>query len=256
MKIIIIIVIIIMYGQFTKNTDGIDWEKSWSWLRNGDLKGCTEALVCSAQEQALRTNYTKHYIDKTNDTPLCRMCSDKGETVSHLASECAKLAQTEYKRRHDNVARYIHWLLAEKCGFERATKWYEQKPEGVLENCKIKLLWDFMIQCDRVVEARRPDIVVVDKEKKDVKIIDIAIPGDNRVKGKEQEKIEKYQPLKEQIGKLWNMEKVTVIPGPLGCISYCFEEHMEKIGIDVKLQVIQKTALLGTARILRQTLSM
>eukprot|EP00795_Rhopilema_esculentum_P003517 gene3517-biopygen1669 len=127
-----------MYGQFTKNTDGIDWEKSWSWLRNGDLKGCTEALVCSAQEQALRTNYTKHYIDKTSDTPLCRMCGDKGETVSHLVSECAKLAQTEYKRRHDNVA--------------------------------------------RVVEARRPDIVVVDKEKKDVKIIDIAIPGDNRVK--------------------------------------------------------------------------
>eukprot|EP00795_Rhopilema_esculentum_P009699 gene9699-biopygen2667 len=161
-----------MYGQFTKNTDGIDWEKSWTWLRNGDLKGCTEALVCSAQEQALRTNYTKHYIDKTSDTPLCRMCGDKGETVSHLVSECAKLAQTEYKRRHDNVARYIHWLLAEKCRFERATKWYEQKPEGVLENHKFKLLWDFMIQCDRVVEARRPDIVVVDKEKKDVKIID------------------------------------------------------------------------------------
>ena len=116
-----------------------------------------------------------------------------------------------------------------------------------------------MIQCDRVVEARRPDIVVVDIEKKDVKIIDIAIPGVNRVKDKEQEKIEKYQPLKEQIGNLWNMKKVTVIPvviGALGCISYCFEEHMEKIGIDVKLQVIQKTALLGTARILRQTLSM
>ena len=116
-----------------------------------------------------------------------------------------------------------------------------------------------MIQCDRAVQARRPDIVVVDKEKKDVKIIDTAIPGDNRVKGKEQEKIEKYQQLKEQIGNLWNMKKVTVIPvviGALGCISYCFEDHMEKIGIDVKLQVIQKTALQGTARILRQTLSM
>ena len=62
-----------MHGQFTKNADGIDWEKKWSWLRNGDLKGCIEALVCSAQEQALCTNYTKHYIDKTSDTPLCRM---------------------------------------------------------------------------------------------------------------------------------------------------------------------------------------
>ena len=62
-----------MHGEFTRKTDGIHWEKSLSWLRSGDLKGCTEALVCSAQEQSLRTNYTKFHIDKTSDTPLCRM---------------------------------------------------------------------------------------------------------------------------------------------------------------------------------------
>ena len=137
--------------------------------------------MCSAQEQGLRTYQTKHYIDKTSDTPFCRMCCDMGETVSHLVSECAKLPQTEYKRRHNNVARYIHWLLVEKCEFERATKWYEQKPEGVLENHQFKLLWDFMIQCDRFVQVRRPDIVVVNKKTKEVKIIDIAIPVDGRV---------------------------------------------------------------------------
>ena len=120
--------------------------KKRSWLRRGDLKRCTEALVCSAQEQSLRTNYTKLHIDKTSDTPLCRMCGDKGETISHLVSECAKLAEREYKRRRDNVVRYIHWLLAEKSGFDRAAKWYEQKPDGVLENEDFKLLWDFRIQ--------------------------------------------------------------------------------------------------------------
>ena len=54
-------------------------------------------------------------------------------------------------------------------------------------------------------------------------------------------------------------EKVTVIPaviGALGCISNSFESYMEKVGADVKLQVVQKTALLGTASILRKTLSM
>ena len=58
---------------------------------------------------------------------------------------------------------------------------------------------------------------------------------------------------------LWNMKKVTVIPvviGALGCISNCFGSYMEKIGVEVKLQVVQKTALLGTANILRKTLSM
>ena len=196
-----------MHGQYTRASNGIDWEKSWSWLRRGDLKGCTEALVCSAQEQSLRTNYTKYHIDKTSDTPLCRMCGERGETVSHLVSECSKLAQREYKRRHDNVAKYIHWLLAEKYGFERATNWYEEKPEGVMESQDLKVLWDFVIQCDRFVQARRPDIVVVDKIKKEVKLIDIAIPGDCRVKEKEQEKIEKYEQLKEEIARLWSMKR-------------------------------------------------
>ena len=46
-------------------------------------------------------------------------------------------------------------------------------------------MWDFTIQCDRTIEARRPDIVLVDKKNKEVIIIDIAVPGDSRVKEKE-----------------------------------------------------------------------
>ena len=47
-----------------------------------------------------------------------------------------------------------------------------------------------MIQCDRMIEARRPDIALVNKKNKEIKIIDIAVPGDSRVKEKEFEKIE------------------------------------------------------------------
>ena len=179
--------------------------------------------------------------------------------MSHLVSECSKLAQREYKRRHDNVARYVHWQLCLKGGFERAAKWYEQKPEGVVENDNFKILWDFTIQCDRMVEARRPDIVFVDKKEKEVKIIDIAVPGDVRVKDKELEKIEKYQLLREEVGRIWGMKKVIVVPvviGALGAVSNGFDKHLEKIGINIKLEVIQKTALLGTARILRTVLSL
>ena len=35
------------------------------WIAKVDLKGSTEALICSAQEQALRTNYTRFHIDHT-----------------------------------------------------------------------------------------------------------------------------------------------------------------------------------------------
>ena len=111
-----------MHGQFVRDKEGVNWDKSWQWMAKGDLKGCTEALICSAQEQALRTNYTKFHIDKNADSPMYRMCGEKGEAISHLVSECGKLAQREYKRRHDNVVRYVHWQLCNKGGFERADK--------------------------------------------------------------------------------------------------------------------------------------
>ena len=78
------------------------------------------------------------------------------------------------------------------------------------------------------------------------------------MKDKELEKLEKYQLLKDEIAKLWRMRKVIVVPvviGALGAVSGNFKEYMKRIGVNVRLEVIQKTALLGTAKILRKVLS-
>ena len=75
-----------------------------------------------------------------------------------------------------------------------------------------KILWDSIVQCDRKIEARKPDIVFIDKKERVVIITDLAIPGDDRVKGKELEKLEKYQLLKDEIAKVWRMRKVIVVP--------------------------------------------
>ena len=237
-----------MHGQFVRELQGVDWDKTWQWLLKGDLKGCTEALICSAQEQALRTNYTQFHIDKTADSPLCRMCGERGESIYHLISECGKLAQHEYKRRHDDVARYVHWQLCQNVGIESCDKWYEHKPECVMENNDYKIYWDFMIQCDRKIEARKPDVVLIEKWTKDVRIIDIAIPGDKRVKDKEIEKLEKYQMLKEEVRRLWKMKTVTVLPiviGALGAVSQRFTGYVNKVGANIRLEIMQKSALLG-----------
>ena len=125
------------------------------------------------------------------------MCDNKNETVSHTESECGMLAQREYKRRHDNVARYVYWRFCEKYKLHRTYKWYDHKPEGVVENIEYKMLWDAMIQCNKKIKTRKLDFVLVDKKKKEVKIIDVAIPGDVRVWEKKLEKIDTYKPLKE-----------------------------------------------------------
>ena len=85
----------------------------------------------------------------------------------------------------------------------------------------------------------------------------MAIPGDNRVGGKEIGKIEKYQELKREIKSLWLVRKIEVVPvviGALGSVSKKFEQWMKKIGITVKVEQVQVTTLLETARILRRLL--
>ena len=49
------------------------------------------------------------------------------------------------------------------------------------------------------IKARKPDIVLVNKNERSFAIIDIAIPGEIRISEKEKEKIERYQELKREI---------------------------------------------------------
>ena len=58
-------------------------------------------------------------------------------------------------------------------------------------------------------------MVVVDKMKSTCKIIDFAVLGDSRVQEKEKEKIEKYQDLRRELQKIWNV-RVKIIPVLLG----------------------------------------
>ena len=78
------------------------------------------------------------------------------------------------------------------------------------------IYWDFMIQCDRLTEARKTDVVQIDKRTTEVKIIDIAILGDKRVKDKEMKKERKM--LKEEVKRLWKMKSVTVLPVVIGAL--------------------------------------
>ena len=92
-----------------------------------------------------------------------------------------------------------------------------------MEDDDIKLIWDINIQY--VMEARRTDLIMVDKEAKSCVITNVAIPGDCRIHEKEIEKIEKYQNLKRELKRLQSLKKIEVEPvavRALRCISKGF----------------------------------
>ena len=94
-------------------------------------------------------------------------------------------------------------------------------PATVLENDSHKLIWDFNIQTDHLIPARRPDLIIINKKKRICKIVDFAVSADHRINLKECEKKDKYLDLARELKKLWNM-KVTFVPiviGALGTIT-------------------------------------
>ena len=51
--------------------------------------------------------------------------------------------------------------------FDRTNKWYMHHPAPVLENNSHKLLWDFNIQTDQLIPTRRPDLIIINKKKRE-----------------------------------------------------------------------------------------
>ena len=208
-----------LHGQFAKDTDDIKTNESFNWLYKGELKRDTESLILAAQEQALNTNSVKARTYNLQENEINADCVVmRPRMLRTLLVVAKKLAQKEYKRRHDKVACFIHWLLCKKYDLEHTDKWYQHQPAPVVETKRYKLLWDFSIQIDRVIEHRRPDIIIVDWEEKECFTIAVAIPADQNIADKEWEKISKYSELKLEVIRLWNV-KVKVIPIVVGALK-------------------------------------
>ena len=224
-------------------------------MTSGELKKEIGGFIIAAQDQALRTNANKTKIDKTANDSKCRLCKEKEETFDHLVSACSKIAQTDYKERHNKVASMLHWNLCKKYNLPAADKWWEHKIEKVLQNNEAKILWDFKIQTDKHMAHNIPDITVV--EKKQVWLVDVAILGDSRIQQKEVKKITKYQDLKIEVERLWE-RKATVVPvviGALEAIPRDLTKYLNTLVLDkITPSQLQKAALLGIAHTLRKYL--
>ena len=99
-------------------------------------------------------------------------------------------------------------------------------------------------------------IIIRDNEKGTCMLIDVAISGDRNVIKKEAEKILKYKDLSVEIQRMWNVKPkvIPVIIGETGTVSKSFRKYVSNIPGKHEVKELQKTAILGTAHILRKVL--
>jgi hypothetical protein len=84
----------------------------------------------------------------------------------------------------------------------------------------------------------------------------VAISGDRIVIKIEAEKILKYKDLTTEIQRMWNVKTkvIPVIIGAAGTISKSFRKYVSNIPGKHEVKELKKTAILGTAHILRKVL--
>jgi hypothetical protein len=113
------------------------------------------------------------------------------------------------------------------------------------------------LQTDRTIPNNKPEIIIRDNEKGTCLLKDVAISGDRNVIKKEAEKILKYKDLTMEIQHMWNVKTrvIPVIIGATGTISKSFRKYLSNITRNHEVREVQKTAILGTAHILRKVLT-
>ena len=118
-----------------------------------------------------------------------------------------------------------------------------------------KILWDFNIYTYNIISARRPDIVLIDKQTKKTIIIDINCPADKNITKNEKEKINKYISLQVELERVWET-KITIVPIVIGCLGSTtnnLRKYAERLSLDEQhIRLLQRETLLGSARIIRR----
>ena len=120
----------------------------------------------------------------------------------------------------------------------------------------VTILWNQQVQTDRTIPNNKPDIIIRDNEKGTCMLIDAAISGDRNVIKKEAEMILKYKDLTIETQRMWNVKTkaIPVIIGATGTILKSFRKFLSNIPGKHEVKELQKTAILGTAHILRKVL--
>jgi hypothetical protein len=142
------------------------------------------------------------------------------ETIEHVITGCPILAPTDYKNRHDQVAKIIHIELDKIHNLlHTSPPYYIYPPDPHMENDSSKLYWDKQITSNKTLEFNKPDIILIDRKTNKGIIIDITVPDSQNIQKTISTKITKYQPLRIQLKRIWKLAEVTVVPVVLSAMG-------------------------------------
>ena len=252
-----------IHGVFMKTSlrEDRDFRLTHRWLRRGKQRAETEALIVAAQDGVIMTRAYQSRVLKLPVNPMCRRCHKRPETIGHILSHCDAHFWSLYKERHDRVVAVLYHHLCRTLGLKVLMPWEPIPP--VQDNDKAKLLWDPSIPTDRVLEHRRPDMVLTLKLRSTILLFEMACAYDSLLREREQEKANKYQELAADMACQnpgYSVKVVPLVIGDLGSIGGLAESLrtapiFTPRQLSAVLDAMQSSVIYASTRILKRHLA-
>ena len=163
-----------------KRCADLNWVQSCAWIK----KGCVSAEAERNARVVMEGNLT------IAEGRMCRACKSVPETIPHIVSSCPHWVANLYEWRHNDVLRNIHYALCRKYGLKPPH--FRHQLEPVLENDKVKILVDVPIQTLTPLAHNRPDLVIFDKVKKQITVVEVRVSWFTCIKEQINAKVYKY----------------------------------------------------------------
>ena len=223
-------------GAWTKWENAVERKVTWAELWKAEPHR-VKFLVQAVYD--ILPSPSNLHIWGLSETPSCPLCSKRG-TLEHILSCCkTALADGRYRWRHDQVLKAIAEAIAisterskklkptnQKITFVRAGE--QPKPSkktsaGILASAKD---WRMLVDLDKqlrfpshIVATRlRPDIVLSSDSTRQVVLLELTVPWEDRLEEAFERKLSKYTELAEHCQQAgW---RVRCLPVEVGCRGF------------------------------------
>ena len=246
----------------------LSWDVQQRVMRDKEMRQTSEALfqfTIKAVYDLLPTPQNKNRWFRT-DKYKCHLCEKIG-TLNHILSGCeVALVQGRYKWRHDRVLRVLRksinnmpckkrcWIKFKKAG-EKGTKSPPVTPESFL-----KIARDWKIQVDVpekplsipahiAATAQRPDIILTSEAVKQLVIIELTVPIEERTGVTTELKTARYE---DDVAKAAELKgwKTVIYAVEMGCRGFTapsMRRMLKEIGFDgrQKNEILRKLSSLA-----------
>ncbi|XP_051969484.1 LOW QUALITY PROTEIN: uncharacterized protein LOC127634119 [Xyrauchen texanus] len=238
-------------GAWTRWENTIERKVTWAELWKAEPHRIK--FLIQAVYDVLPSPSNLHIWGKV-ESPACPLCSKRG-TLEHILSCCSKaLGEGRYRWRHDQVLKAIAEAIATGVEWAKHSRPSKQaitfvrageqpKPAantsaGILATARD---WQLLVDLERqlkfpnhvVTTSLRPDVVLLSESTKQVVLLELTVPWEDRLEEAFERKLTKYEGLVSECRQAgWRARCLPIEVGCRGFIARSLSRALSLLGID------------------------